>query len=160
MKNLANKLGASKLHKFADFLHNDIPNICAGVYSVYDLSGDFLYIGMAGAELNKTKVEAKEKAKKKSGLQDRLRSHASGYRSGDRFNIYVGDLYVLSTLSAGDIKKVAERAVSFDSHIKSYIRDNLSYRYLITEHSQVRKLEAYIQKNGISGVFPKINGKA
>ena len=159
MNELIEKLSTSKLYKFSDWKNNDIPSVCAGVYSIYESNGEFLYIGMAGAALNQSKIEAMQKEKKKSGLQDRLGSHASGYRSGDRFNIYIGDLYVLKTLSNTDIDNISKRLDSFDSHIKKYIRQNLSFRYLITRHDQVRELETYIQINGINNVLPKINAK-
>ena len=44
-------------------------------------------------------------------------------------------------------------------YLKSYIADNLSYRYVITSHDVVRRLETYIQKNGIDGELPVINAK-
>ena len=159
MKELIENLRTSKLYRFSDWKDNTIPNICAGVYAVYDSDENFIYIGMAGEKLNKEKIAAKEKAKKKSGLRDRLGSHATGYRSGDRFNIYIGDLYVLKILTQTDIDNISLGRDSFDSHIKSYVKDNLSYRYLITSHDIVRQLETYIKKNGINGELPKINAK-
>ena len=88
-----------------------------------------------------------------------MSSHATGYRSGDRFNIYIGDLYVLKTLPKKSIDNISMGKESFDLHIKSYITDNLSYRYVITSNAVVRELETFIQKNGIDGVRPKINAK-
>jgi len=159
MNELINKLNESNLYAFSDWKTNDIPNVCAGVYSIYDSHGNFLYVGMAGAELTKDKIDSKIKNKKKSGLKDRLGSHASGYRSGDRFNIYIADLYVLKTLSTDAINNISDKLESFDSHVKAYIQKNLHYRYVITEYNQVRELETYIQKDGINGILPIINPK-
>ena len=139
MNELINKLNESNLYAFSDWKTNDIPNVCA--------------------ELTKDKIDSKIKNKKKSGLKDRLGSHASGYRSGDRFNIYIADLYVLKTLSTDAINNISDKLESFDSHVKAYIQKNLHYRYVITEYNQVRELETYIQKDGINGILPIINPK-
>ncbi|HCE4735566.1 TPA: hypothetical protein NGU80_004777 [Vibrio parahaemolyticus] len=160
MNELIEKLRTSDLYEFSNWKNNNIPDVCAGVYVIYDSDENFLYVGMAGAALTAEVIAAKEKAKKKSGLRDRLGSHASGYRSGDRFNIYIGDLYVLKTLSNQTIDNISCAKESFDSHIKEYIKQNLSYRYIITNHDQVRELENYIQKNGIAGELPLINSKS
>jgi hypothetical protein len=156
VKNLAD----SPLYYFKDWKNNNIPAACAGVYSIYDQYDRFIYIGMAGADLSQEKIDSKIINNKKSGLKDRLGSHASGYRSGDRFNIYVGDLYVLPHLTRSDILQISSGKVSFDSFIKNYIQKNLSYRYLITQNTLVRSLESYIQSFGINGDLPIINGKA
>ena len=73
---------------------------------------------MAGAGLNASAIEKKRSAGKQSGLFDRLASHATGYRSGDRFNIYIGDLFVLPNLSSDHVAAIANRELSFDSLIK------------------------------------------
>lgn len=95
MISLVQKLSESPLYHFIDWPNENLPKIAAGVYTVYDAKGKFLYVGMAGAELTETKIQTKQHSGKRSGLFDRLNSHASGYRSGDRFNIYIGDSYVL-----------------------------------------------------------------
>jgi hypothetical protein len=69
MKELIENLRTSKLYRFADWKDNTIPNICAGVYAVYDSDENFIYIGMAGAELNKEKIAAKEKIWSQSSLR-------------------------------------------------------------------------------------------
>ncbi len=147
------------MHRFADWPNPEIPKVCAGVYSVYQQDGAFIYVGMAGAELTPEKIERKQSAKKQSGLRDRLNSHASGQRSGDRFNIYIADLYVLNTLSQDQIDAISSGQQSMDRLVRSYIREHLSYRFIVTDHSLVRQLEAEIQSNGLGGVKPLINGR-
>lgn len=147
------------LNAFADWPNREIPNVCSGVYAIYDDQDNFIYVGMAGASLTARVVANKIKNGKKSGLYDRLNSHASGYRSGDRFNIYIGDLYVLKTLASSQIRSISDKSQSFDSYIRDFIRSNLHYRYLITPNTIVRGLEAHIQKNGIRGDKPTINSR-
>jgi len=159
MDNLVKELASSPLYQFADWPNKEIPRVCAGVYTVYDSKERLIYVGMAGAGLSEAQVARKIESGKKSGLLDRLGSHASGYRSGDRFNIYIGDFYVLRQLTQSDLVSVANRRSSFDQYIREYIRKNLSYRYLVTPNNIVRKLEKYIQLNGVSGEIPSINGR-
>lgn len=148
------------MYRFGEWPNAQIPRVVPGVYTVYGSHREFLYVGMAGAELTKERIEEKLTNGKQSGLYDRLSSHASGYRSGDRFNIYIADLYVLPTLTQKQITGIAKNEISFDSLIKKYIREKLSYRFLITECSVVRELESHIQKNGINGELPLINSRA
>ena len=90
MEQLVSRLSQSDLCCFCDWPNKFVPRIAAGVYAIYDRRGRFLYVGMAGAGLSKNKVkQLKEIKGRKSGLFDRLGSHATGYRSGDRFNIYL-----------------------------------------------------------------------
>ena len=113
---------------------------------------------MAGAGLSKNKVkQLKEIKGRKSGLFDRLGSHARGYRSGDKFNIYICDLFVLKSLSSSQINAIANKRIFLDAITKKYIRSNLSYRYLVVESGVVRDLERYIQEFGINGETPSIN---
>jgi len=159
MKYLVEKLNSSPMYKFMDWPNRDMPSIAAGIYTIYDNHGQFIYVGMAGADLNEFKINDKIKSNKRSGLFDRLNSHANGYRSGDRFNIYIGDLFILPILNSNEIKKILDKELSFDTFIKNYIRKNLSYKYLITPNTVVRELEKFIQVNGINGELPSINAK-
>src|SRR5215210_5893290 len=81
------------LHRFADYadLTGVIPSGGAGVYTIWDDGGGLVYAGIAGRNpLGK-------------GLASRLRSHASGRRSGDQFCVYVADHYVLPDLTSEQI---------------------------------------------------------
>jgi hypothetical protein len=159
MDNLAEKLSKAPLHKFSDWPCPDLPRIASGVYTIFDTKESFLYVGMAGAKLDPTQTRLKKESGKQSGLFARLASHATGYRSGDRFNIYVGDLYVLQCLTTDHIESITNRTLTFDYFIKEYIRNNLAYRFLITSHIKAPRLEKHIQENGIHGIKPTINPK-
>jgi len=52
-----------------------------------------------------------------STLYTRLRSHASGRRSGDQFCIYVADRFVLPTLSQEDIMAITKAAQAVASRM-------------------------------------------
>jgi hypothetical protein len=60
------------VHRFSEFrtLGDVVPSASAGVYTIWDESGRLVYVGIAGRNPDGT------------GLDGRLRSHASGRRSG------------------------------------------------------------------------------
>lgn len=80
-------------------------------------------------------------------------SHASGRRSGDQFCVYVSDRFILPTLSADDIKDIAQGERRLDLLIREYIQSNLSYRYVLTETgAEARSIENQIRTEGLPGV--------
>lgn len=160
MEELATQLANAPSFKFGDWPNELIPRIAPGVYAIYDENDKFIYVGMAGATLDKSRIEELTKISgRKSGLFDRLSFHASGYRSGDRFNIYICDLFVLKHLTKSQIDSISKQALSLDSINKDFIRGNLSYSFIVTENTVVRDLEDYIQRNGLNGELPSINAK-
>jgi hypothetical protein len=96
---LIGQLEHGPLHRFADYatLTDVIPGSGAGVYTIWDDAGGLVYTGIAG----------RNPAGK--GLASRLRSHASGRRSGDQFCVYVADHYVLPELPASRSRRSATR---------------------------------------------------
>src|SRR4051794_12863720 len=72
-------------YRFAEHstLRAVIPGSGAGVYTIWDDDGAFIYVGAAGRNPDGT------------GLASRLRSHHRGRRSGDQFCVYVADHYVM-----------------------------------------------------------------
>jgi hypothetical protein len=152
-------LATGPLYRFADWPNPAVPNWRAGVYTVWD--GDVLiYVGMAGRGMpaNAHHGEAALSSRKPKGLRDRLGSHAGGRRSGDQFNIYVFDRLVLPSLSADDIRSAADGKLSLDLETRRYIRDRLSYRFVITDDGTTAlALEREIQRGAISNQTPKLN---
>ena len=145
-------LRSGPTYAFADWPNSELPKVSAGVYTIWDKTESFVYVGMAGARL-KTAVDFQVATKKKkvNGMRDRLGSHASGLRSGDQFCIYVADFLVLPNLSIEDITAIHKREVRMDILVKEYVHQNLSYRYCLTENGdQARKLEKLIV-NGALG---------
>src|SRR3954463_8452990 len=95
---LIDHLEHGPLHRFADYatLTDVIPGSGAGVYTIWDDEGGLVYAGIAG----------RNPAGK--GLASRLRSHASGRRSGDQFCVYVADHYVLPELTREQIEAIRD----------------------------------------------------
>jgi hypothetical protein len=64
-------------------------------------------------------------------LRIRLNSHASGRRSGDRFNVYVCDRFVVPALTPGQQRQIADGRLLLDQMTRNFIREHLGYRYAI-----------------------------
>src|SRR5262245_299959 len=111
-------LYAGQLFQFADWPNTAVPKFGAGVYTIWDKSGAFLYVGMSGRGIT---AETTAPANQRSlGLYTRLHSHASGRRSGDQFCVYVADRLVLPTLSADDIRNISTGRHSMDAFVRRY----------------------------------------
>ena len=65
------------------------------------------------------------------GLWTRLNSHASGRRSGDQFNVYVCDRFVVPALSPGQLRLIADGRLFLDQMTRNFIREHLGYRYAV-----------------------------
>jgi hypothetical protein len=145
------------IHHFSDWPNKDLPRAAAGVYSIWNQENDFVYIGMAGRGKSADDIKAAQSSGKKTGLFDRLNSHASGMRSGDQFCVYVQDLLILKQLSTDDIDRIVTRQLTLDRLVREYVRNNFSYRYTVTENgSEAATLERKII-NGAFGDLPILN---
>ncbi len=98
----------------------------------------------------------KEKAAPKTrGLAGRLDAHASGRRSGDQFCIYVFDRLVLPKMTTQQVREAAAGDLSLDELVRSYIRTQLSYRFmLLPSGREARDAELQIISEGIRGQWP------
>jgi hypothetical protein len=85
---LVTDLSSAPAYSFANWPNPSIPTFGAGVYTIWNNDGRFIYVGMSGrgitAETNRRNTPR--------GIYTRLQSHASGRRSGDQFCVYVADL--------------------------------------------------------------------
>jgi hypothetical protein len=115
------QLEAGPSYRFADFasLGSLIPGSGAGVYTIWDPDGQLVYVGVAGRN-----PEGK-------GLASRLRSHASGRRSGDQFCVYVSDHYVLPSLDRAQIEAIAASELSMDALVQRKIRADFTFRFVV-----------------------------
>jgi hypothetical protein len=52
VQNHIENLAAASLQHLSDWPNREIPDVCAGVYTIYDRIGAFVYVGMAGAGLS------------------------------------------------------------------------------------------------------------
>jgi len=153
------ELGSGNLHHFKDWPNENIPRVAAGVYTVWNTEGEFVYVGIAGEKLTKKDFVREDKKKKIKGLRDRLGQHKSGRRSGDKFCILIFDRIILRTLMREQIEGASRGELKLDSQVKDYICSNLSYRYFVTEDgSTVRDIEDRIKKGDwLAGLKPLLN---
>lgn len=138
-------------HAFSDWPATHFEIGPSGVYSVWHEEA-FLYVGMAWAHRDESNPRA-------TGLFGRLKSHASGRRSGDQFAIYVCDRFVIPTLTQEDMSALARGVRLLDARTREYIADHLSYRVVITQDGPAaRALELIVRREGLprSG-RPQIN---
>jgi hypothetical protein len=142
---------------FRDWTNVAVPNGRAGVYTIWR-DDDFVYVGAAGLRLPPWTPEADVTPGRPRGLRDRLRSHASGLRSGDQFCIYVFDRLVLPILTHEQIQLASAAKLSLDKLTRTYVRERLSYRFVVLDHWQSAiTLERLIQREGLSGELPLLN---
>jgi hypothetical protein len=126
---LLETLHSGQLYRFADWPNPAVPRFAAGVYTIWDTSGTFVYAGMSGRGITDTTTDRKQGP---VGLYMRLHSHASGRRSGDQFCVYVADRIVLPILSPRDIREIAGGQHSMDAFVRRYIHEQLGYRFVVT----------------------------
>ena len=92
------------------------------------------------------------------GVADRLRSHASGRRSGDQFCIYVCDRLVLPTLTSETIRDVGEGRASLDALTRAFIHRELSFSYVVAaDGPEAHALEAEGRAGRLEAGKPLLN---
>lgn len=129
-------------HAFRDWPADDLAAGPSGVYTIWH--GDlFLYVGMAYAHRDERNPRA-------HGVFGRLKSHASGRRSGDQFAIYICDRYVVPHLSGAELNALAEGERLLDPLTREYIHTHLSYRVVLTDSgATARRLESLVRGIGL-----------
>jgi hypothetical protein len=105
------ELSRGVAHSFARWPNLSVPTFGAGVYTIWHNDGRFIYVGMSGRGITADTVRRNTP----HGIYTRLRSHASGRRSGDQFCVYVADRLVLPTLSQQDIADIASGRHQMDA---------------------------------------------
>jgi hypothetical protein len=147
--------GATAL-KFADWPDPRIPRRAAGVYTVWRQE-DLLYAGMSGrgAQAEDFTVGSDGKA---AGLWTRLRSHATGRRSGDQFNVYICDRFVIPTLTQDQQQEIASGRLLLDQMTKEFISQNLTYRYLVCrDGTEALAIERSVRAGQLPAGRPYLN---
>ena len=130
--------------RFADWPDPTVPVFGAGVYTIWDNDGRFIYVGMSGRGITAETVRRNSPL----GVYTRLHSHASGRRSGDQFCFYVADRLVFPTLSLEDISAIGSGRHQMDAFVRRYIHENLCFRFvMLPDGAAAYNVEAAI-KNG------------
>ena len=147
-------LMSGRSYRFEGWPIDAVPNGVAGVYTIWDAS-EFLYVGMAGGALSSKSEGSRSKS---SGLRARLASHASGRRSGDQFCVYLCDRRVLPTLTTETIQRIAAGSERLDELTRRFVRDRLSFRFLVTgDSSAAREIESTMRRGSASCGQPTLN---
>lgn len=124
---LANDLSSGPAYLFADWPNVAVSTFGAGVYTIWHNDGRFIYVGMSGRGMTTETIRRNTPR----GIYTRLKSHASGRRSGDQFCVYVADRLVLPALSQDDIAAIASGRHQMDAFVRRYIHENLCYRFVM-----------------------------
>jgi hypothetical protein len=155
-----NELEAGPLLRFSDWPNDQVPRRTAGVYTIWR-GGEFIYVGMSGlgAQLEDfvahPRPEGREKAK---WLWTRLDSHASGRRSGDQFNVYVCDRFIIPLLTPDQLRDIGEGILLLDQVTKTFIREHLGYRFVIyLSGEEALNVERDIRAGRLSAGPPYLN---
>jgi hypothetical protein len=114
-------------HSFADWPNPSVPTFGAGVYTIWHNDGRFIYV----VKSRRGMTADTRRRNTPKGIYTRLKSHASGRRSGDQFCVYVADRLVLPTLSHEEITAIASGRHQMDAFVRRYIHENLRYRFVM-----------------------------
>lgn len=133
-------------HRFSDGIHAEVPTRGAGIYTIWDEQGRLIYVGVAGR--NPTGA----------GLASRLRSHASGRRSGDQFCVYVSDQYVLPELTSAQVQAIADSRLSMDGLVRDKVHQSFTYRTAVVEdYAAALAAESWLKAGHASCGRPRLN---
>ena len=120
-------LTTGEAYLFSDWANTAVPTFGAGVYTVWHRDGRLIYVRMSGRGITANTVHRNTP----QGIYTRLKSHATGRRSGDQFCVYVADRHVLPTLAHEDITAIASGRHQMDALVRRYIHQNLKYRFVM-----------------------------
>jgi hypothetical protein len=117
--------------KFEEWPNDQVPRRAAGVYTVWRRA-ELIYAGMSGRGAQSEDFVARpDQQDKAMGLWTRLNSHASGRRSGDQFNIYICDRFIVPVLTPDQQREIGCGRLLLDQLTRSYTREHLTYRFQI-----------------------------
>jgi hypothetical protein len=152
------ELAAGPLFEFADWPDDHVPRRAAGVYTVWR-ADEFLYVGMSGrgAQREDFVVDPGQRSPAK-GLWTRLNSHASGRRSGDQFNLYICDRFIVPVLTAAQRREIGQGLLLLDQLTRGFIRDHLSYRFAVYgDGAEALAVERAVRAGGLPAGRPYLN---
>lgn len=142
--------------KFADWPDAGVPRRAAGVYTIWRQE-NLLYAGMSGrgAQVEDFTVGSDAKT---AGLWTRLNSHASGRRSGDQFNVYICDRFIVPALAPDQQRAIAAGQLLLDRMTRDFIRQNLTYRYLVcSDGAGALQIERSVRAGQLAAGRPYLN---
>ena len=153
------ELETGLLFRFADWPAAQVPRRAAGVYTVWR-GPEFIYVGMSGrgAQHEDFVAPAGPQTATAKGLWTRLNSHASGRRSGDQFNIYICDRFVVPALTPSQLADIGAGLLLLDQMTRDYIREHLTYRFAICrDGTQALAVERAVRLGALTARRPYLN---
>jgi hypothetical protein len=142
--------------RFADWPDVRVPRRAAGVYTIWRQE-NLLYAGMSGrgAQFKDFTVDSDGEA---AGLWTRLNSHASGRRSGDQFNVSICDRFIVPALTRDQQQAIASGKLLLDHLTRDFIRQNLTYRYLVCrDGTEALEIERHVRAGQLPAGRPYLN---
>jgi hypothetical protein len=141
-----NELQYGKLFKFSDWPTDEVPRRAAGVYTVWR-EDEFIYVGMSGRGAHREDFVADADARAKPlGLWTRLNSHASGRRSGDQFNVYICDRFIVPNIESQEQQLIGRGKLMLDQMTRAFIREHLGFRFVVCQDGgQALALEGQVR---------------
>jgi hypothetical protein len=152
------ELETGPLNRFQDWPNEQVPKRAAGVYTVWE-GERLLYVGMSGRAMTAEDLEVSRGGRVVAkGLWTRLNAHASGRRSGDQFCVYVGDRFVVPELTSSQQQQLAAGSLSLDSLVRAFVRERLTYRFVITaDGAEAAGLEGAVRRGALAAGVPYLN---
>jgi hypothetical protein len=153
------ELETGPLFRFTDWPNENVPRRAAGVYTIWR-ADQLVYVGMSGrgAQREDFVASSDDTARQAKGLWTRLNSHASGRRSGDQFNVYVCDRFVVPVLTAHQQHQIGAGQLLLDQTTKQFIHDQLGYRYaVVADGAQALALEREVRAGKLRAGRPFLN---
>jgi hypothetical protein len=152
------ELVSGPLFSFADWPSDLVPRRAAGVYTIWR-GDEFIYVGMSGRGAQREDFVAdSDRPGQAKGLWTRLNSHASGRRSGDQFNVYICDRFIVPGLTPDQQRQIGQGELLLDQMTKSYIRKHLSYRFAIyADGAEALDVEYAVRGGDLSAGRPYLN---
>ena len=150
-----NELAAGPLFRFADWPSKQVARRAAGVFTVWR-GDDIIYVGMCGRGAQREDFVAS--SGEAGGLWTRLNSHASGRRSGDQFNVYICDRFIVPALTPGQQREIAAGQLLLDQMTRSFIRGHLSYRFAVHhDGAEALAVERAVRAGSLPAGRPYLN---
>lgn len=155
---VVDELEAGPRFRFADWPNDQVPRRAAGVYTVWR-GGEFIYVGMSGRGAQREDfVAGPGQQSQAKGLWTRLNSHASGRRSGDQFNLYVCDQFIVPVLTAAQQREIGQGRLLLDGLTRDFICEHLSYRFAIYgDGAEALAVEHAVRVGGLQAGRPYLN---
>jgi hypothetical protein len=132
--------------RFAEPIPPDVPVSGAGIYAIWDDAGQLVYVGVAGRNPDG------------AGLTSRLRSHASGRRSGHQFCVYVADHYVLPELTPEQVQAIAASVLSMDQLVREKVHRSFAFRFApVPDYATALAVERWVNSGEAACRPPRLN---